>query len=172
MAGEISTASIVDYVRVFHWLCFQVREVTTIRKYPLVVPLSMRGVWIHGALDAFPEASVAVPPVLFSWQAFTMDDAYHKGTWNGVALTLTFKGAKNKHVRVATAITPEENAYSYNFVLRNTTRFPPMRDILKTCECTSFVDGRKGSNSALSFLCPLTEDRACVHYLLENVPAG
>lgn len=100
-----------------------------------------------------------------------MDGAHLKGVWNGVMITLSFKDANNKIVHVATAITAKEDKESYMYLLTNAMKLEPLRQVLNNASYTCFTDKHKGSDSAVPALCPLTEDRRCLHHILKNIPA-
>ena len=94
-----------------------------------------------------------------------------KGSWNGVILALSFKNSNNNVVHVASAICPKENADANTYLLRNAMKFEPMKEVLNNASYKCFSDGHKGSTSALPAICPLTEGRRCMQYVLKKIPA-
>lgn len=100
-----------------------------------------------------------------------MDAAHLKGAWNGQFGTLSFKDADNKLVLVAVQVQAKENAEMYTKLVEKSMGDPALREILNNAKTTCFTDKHKGSESAMSKSCPLTEHRRCVEHLLKLLGA-
>jgi len=91
-----------------------------------------------------------------------------KGGWNGVIYVLCTKDSNNHIVHVATALADKENATNYTFLLEETCKNEQMARLLKSDKTTFFIDGHRGSPSAIAKVCPDARTRTCVRHLVTN----
>lgn len=102
-------------------------------------------------------------------QAFAIDSASIEGGWSGQCGTLSFKDANDQLIHVATIVQAKESASMYVTLLTKAMEFPELRKLLNNPNTTCFTDKHEESDSAVSKVCPLAEDRRCVEHLIPLV---
>ncbi|CAN0429215.1 unnamed protein product, partial [Hapterophycus canaliculatus] len=98
-------------------------------------------------------------------QAFCLDGAHLRGSWNGIILTITTTDADNKINICAFAVVRNETKGAYEYLLTQAMRSKVMKKFLDASTTTCFTDGEKGADEAMAAVAPSTEVRHCLQHL-------